>query len=264
MTSATKTPPASATASPSRAITAPALEARGLCKSFRRKRGAPEVDVLRDVSLSVGDGEFVAVVGPSGSGKSTLLYCLSSLEQPSSGSVRIAGEEVSGMSNAQRARLRAERIGFVFQQFNLIPSLDARENVALPARLRGAKDANRRADAALEAVGMTTRARHRPGTLSGGEQQRVAIARVLAAEPGIVFADEPTGALDEASGAAVLDLLGGLATGGRSVVMVTHDLEAASRADRVLVIRDGRLHADLVSPTSEQIWSAMTTKGEGR
>ncbi|WP_424935547.1 MULTISPECIES: ABC transporter ATP-binding protein [Bacteria] len=260
----TKTPLVSATASASRGADAPVLEARGLCKSFRRKRGAPEVDVLRDVSLSVGDGEFVAVVGPSGSGKSTLLYCLSSLEKPSSGSVRIAGEEVSGMSNAQRAQLRVERIGFVFQQFNLIPSLDARENVALPARLRGARDADQRADAALNAVGMTIRARHRPGTLSGGEQQRVAIARVLAAEPDIVFADEPTGALDEASGAAVLDLLGRLATDGRAVVMVTHDLEAASRADRVLVIRDGRLHADLASPTSAQIWNAMTAKGEGR
>ncbi|MBF4463285.1 MULTISPECIES: ABC transporter ATP-binding protein [unclassified Rathayibacter] len=237
----------------------PALDAQELVKTYRRGRRGPGIPVLRRVSLSIAQGEFVAIVGPSGSGKSTLLFCLSSLERPTSGSMRIDGEDPQRMSRSRLARFRRERIGFVFQQFALIPSLSARENTALPLRLAGREDAPARADAALAEVGLSHRAGYGPRLLSGGEQQRVAIARVLAAEPAVVFADEPTGALDAVAGDTVLRLLRSVADEGRSVVMVTHDLEAAARADRVLVLRDGVLRADLTAPSTAQIWTAMTS-----
>lgn len=237
--------------------TEPLIEAVGITKSFRTGRGAPSVDVLDNVSLRVHRGEFVAIVGPSGSGKSTLLYCLSSLEAPTSGHVSIAGTAVGDLKRAALALFRRKTIGFVFQRFNLVPSLTARENVALAGRLARQRDATALADQALAAVGLSDRAKHTPGRLSGGQQQRVAIARALAADPAVVFADEPTGSLDGASGARVLALLRSLASGERSVVMVTHDLDAASLADRVLVLKDGRIHAELTSPTRSQILTAL-------
>ncbi|GIF23584.1 putative ABC transport system ATP-binding protein [Actinoplanes tereljensis] len=227
------------------------IEVDRLSKSFG------DTPVLRDVSLAVAPGEFVAIVGPSGSGKSTLLYCMSGLEPATSGSVRILGTPIGPLSRSALARLRRDHLGFVFQSYNLIPSLSARDNVALPARLarRGISAAD--VDRALAEVGLADRAAARPSALSGGQQQRVAIARALALRPDVVFADEPTGALDTAAGVQVLDLLGKVVADGRSVVMVTHDLQAAARADRVLVLRDGALHRELARPTAAGIFAAM-------
>lgn len=226
-------------------------------KSFPAGRKEPPVTVLRGVSLEVQPGEMVSIVGPSGSGKSTLLYCLSGLESLTSGKVSIAGEDLADLSRSRLAGLRREHVGFVFQSYNLIPSLNARDNVALPARLARRSLERSEIDNVLAAVGLADRGSHKPSELSGGQQQRVAIARVLAARPSIVFADEPTGALDTASGAEVLRLLREATTDGRSVVLVTHDLEAAALADRVLVLRDGLIHSELHAPTPEAVLDAM-------
>jgi len=223
-----------------------------LVKDFGAGRPA-----LAGVSLSVGAGEFVAVVGPSGSGKSTLLYCLSGLEVPTSGRVLVAGTDLASLRGTRAARFRREHIGFVFQSYNLLPALSVRENVGLPARLAGHPVSRTAVDDALEVVGLAGLGGAAPSTLSGGQQQRVAIARVLLAEPPVVFADEPTGALDAVSGDRVLAELRTLAGRGRTVVMVTHDLEAATRADRVLVLRDGALHAELVAPTARAVFDAV-------
>ncbi|MFI1992909.1 ABC transporter ATP-binding protein [Actinoplanes sp. NPDC020271] len=216
-----------------------------------------DTEVLRGVSLSVAPGEFLAIVGPSGSGKSTLLYCMSGLEPATSGSVRILGTTLGTLSRGGLAELRRDHLGFVFQSYNLIPSLTARDNVALPARLarRGISGAD--IDRALAEVGLADRADARPSALSGGQQQRVAIARALALRPDVLFADEPTGALDTTAGEQVLDLIGKVVADGRSVVMVTHDLRAAARADRVLVLRDGVVHRELDHPDAAAIFTAM-------
>ncbi|WP_218854309.1 ABC transporter ATP-binding protein [Paractinoplanes atraurantiacus] len=227
------------------------VEVDGLTKEFG---GNP---VLRGVSVGVEPGEFLAVVGPSGSGKSTLLYCMSGLEPATSGSVRILGHELGGMRRGALAALRRDHVGFVFQSYNLIPSLTARENVALPARLARRKISATDVDQALADVGLSDRAAYRPSALSGGQQQRVAIARVLAVRPDVVFADEPTGALDTASGGQVLDLLAKIPADGRSVVMVTHDLSAAARADRVVVLRDGLVHRSLLRPSAAEVFAAL-------
>ena len=239
------------------------LRATDLSKTFPSHGSAPAKPAVDHVSLEVRAGEFVSIVGPSGSGKSTLLYCLSGLEVPSAGAVQIAGTEITGLSPAALAEVRRSHVAFVFQAYNLIPSLTVRENVALPARL-----SRRRVDAAvidetLSRVGLAEFLDAYPNTLSGGQQQRVAIARVLVGAPDLVFADEPTGALDTAAGSVVLDLMREAATGERAVVMVTHDLDAAARADRVLVIRDGRLHAELLAPTTREIFSAIEHSAQG-
>ncbi len=233
------------------------LEADGLTRSFPGRDGAADLPVLRGISLSVERGELVAVVGPSGSGKSTLLYCLSGLEPPTSGRVVVAGTDLASLRGTRAARFRREHIGFVFQSYNLLPALSVRENVGLPARLAGHRVSRDTVDDVLELVGLAGLGGATPATLSGGQQQRVAIARVLLAEPPVVFADEPTGALDAVSGDQVLTELRNLAGRGRSVVMVTHDLEAATRADRVLVLRDGALHAELVAPTAQDVFDAV-------
>ncbi|OZB86965.1 MAG: ABC transporter [Microbacterium sp. 14-71-5] len=200
------------------------------------------------------------MVGPSGSGKSTLLYCLAGLEHADQGEVRVHGEALTRASASRLARLRRDRIGFVFQSYNLIPSLSVRENVALPARLarRAAPDV----EGALAAVGLAEHGAQRPGQLSGGQQQRVAVARVLAAQPAVLFADEPTGALDSSAGGIVLDLLRGYAREERSVVLVTHDLDAAARADRTIVLRDGRVVAELRRPSAARILAAQHASSE--
>ena len=235
--------------------------ARDVRKSFggkgRRKGVCGSVEVLRGVTLSVGAGEMVAVVGPSGSGKSTLLHCLSGLEDVDAGFIEIAGERVSGASRSRLSRIRRCHVGFVFQSYNLVPSLSVVENVSLPARLAG-RPLAREALSALARVGLAGRERDRPEELSGGERQRVAIARTLASGADVVFADEPTGALDSSNARSVLDMLREVADDPRrSVVLVTHDLEAAARADRVLVLKDGRVVRELGRSSASNILEAM-------
>lgn len=235
--------------------------ARDVRKSFggkgRRKGVCGSVEVLRGVTLSVGAGEMVAVVGPSGSGKSTLLHCLSGLEDVDAGFIEIAGERVSGASRSGLSRMRRRHVGFVFQSYNLVPSLSVVENVSLPARLAG-RPLAREALSALARVGLAGRERDRPEELSGGERQRVAIARTLASGADVVFADEPTGALDSSNARSVLDMLREVADDPRrSVVLVTHDLEAAARADRVLVLKDGRVVRELGRSSASDILEAM-------
>ncbi|MEV7740001.1 ABC transporter ATP-binding protein [Streptomyces sp. NPDC088921] len=237
------------------------LEIRNLSKAMPAATNQAPVPVLRGISLDVARGEFVAIVGPSGSGKSTLLYCLSGLEPPSEGTVCLLGNDLGALDRKARARLRRDHVGFIFQSYNLIPSLTASENIALPARLARRKAGRERVDAALAAVGLSGQAQQKPGTLSGGQQQRVAIARVLAMSPDIVFADEPTGALDTEAGTQVLALLRDTAAQDCAVVMVTHDLQAAARADRVLVLRDGVVHRELLRPSAEEVFDAVTDRG---
>lgn len=238
------------------------VAASNVTKSYPGARKEPHVTVLKGVSFEVARGEMVSIVGPSGSGKSTLLYCLSGLERPTSGTVTVAGQDLTRLNRSAVATVRRQNIGFVFQAYNLVPSLNARENVSLPARLARTPITRTQADHALAQVGLADRGSHKPSELSGGQQQRVAIARVLAARPAIVFADEPTGALDTASGAEVLRLLREVTTNGRSVVLVTHDLEAAALADRVLVLRDGSIHSELKAPTPEAVLEAMARARE--
>lgn len=236
---------------------APSVEGRDIRKSFGKAGSSLEVEVLHGVSLTVANGEMVSIVGPSGSGKSTLLYCLAGLESVSSGAVVIAGTELSRLRRSKAAKFRRGRIGFVFQTYNLIPSLTVAQNVALPARL-----AHRGVSASgvlevLDRVGLADRGSALPGELSGGQQQRVAVARALYAKPEVLFADEPTGALDTRAGQLVLELIREVADAGSAVVMVTHDLAAAAQADRSLVLRDGRLHQELLEPTAEQLFKAV-------
>ncbi|MGW0925707.1 ABC transporter ATP-binding protein [Streptomyces sp. NPDC002755] len=234
------------------------LEIRDIAKSFTTGKDQPAAQVLRGISINVSTGEFVSIVGPSGSGKSTLLYCMAGLAEPSSGSVSLLGQEMTRLGRRAQARLRRDHIGFIFQSYNLIPSLTAWENIWLPARLAGRKADEEQVATALESVGLSGQAQQKPATLSGGQQQRVAIARVLAMRPDIVFADEPTGALDTEAGAQVLSLLRETADQGCAVVMVTHDLQAAAQADRVLVLRDGAVERELTQPTADQVFDAVS------
>lgn len=234
----------------------PIVRARDVEHAYPVAAG-PAVPVLRGVSLDVRPGEMLAVVGPSGSGKSTLLACLSGLETPLRGSVVLDGVDLRTLSPQRAARHRRGRVGFVFQAYNLLPALTARENVALPARLARRPADRRTVDAALDDVGLLAVAERRPEAMSGGQQQRVAIARALVVRPRVLFADEPTGALDTVAGSDVLDLLRRAAGGDRSVVMVTHDLAAAARADRAIVLRDGTVHAELDRPDAAALFAAV-------
>jgi putative ABC transport system ATP-binding protein len=208
--------------------------------------GKIKVDALRGIDLTVGKGEFVAVVGPSGSGKSTLLNLVGCLDTPSGGQYRLGGEAVAGLDRDQLADVRNRRVGFVFQNFNLLPQLTALENVEMPLMFGGVgrRERRRRALDQLEKVGLSDRVEHRPTELSGGQMQRVAIARALAMEPDIILADEPTGNLDTGSGSDVMGLLGALSEQGRTLVVVTHDMTLARRAHRVVEIRDGVIVSD--------------------
>jgi putative ABC transport system ATP-binding protein len=208
------------------------------------QQGRRTVEAVRGVSLQIAAGEFVAIMGPSGSGKSTLLHLLGALDTPTTGRVLFQGQDLQAMSDRQRSLLRRERVGFVFQAFNLLPTLTAAENVALPLLLGSVRrsTAAKRAEAALDRVGLTDRANHFPEEMSGGEMQRVAVARALVAEPDAVLWDEPTGNLDSVNSGEVLALLRSLPTDARrAVVMVTHDPAAAAIADRIVQIRDGLL-----------------------
>jgi putative ABC transport system ATP-binding protein len=210
------------------------------------QRGAASIWALRGVSLEVPHGQFLALMGPSGSGKSTLLNMISGLDRPTEGDVVIEGRSTRGLSESDWTLLRRERIGLVFQFFNLLPGLTAQENVELPLLLRGDPQPQERARNSLRAVGLDHRAGHRPGELSGGEQQRVALARALVHRPPLLLADEPTGNLDSCIGREIVQLLKGLAQeSGQTVILATHSREAASAADRVLVLHDGTLEAEI-------------------
>ena len=207
------------------------------------RTGSLSVAALRGVSLTIEEGEYVAIIGPSGSGKSTLMHILGCLDVPSAGRYHLAGDDVSHMSETALAEVRNRRIGFVFQQFNLLPSMTAWQNVELPLAYAGVSRSERKARAveALGRVGLAGRIHHRPGELSGGQQQRVAVARALVTEPDLILADEPTGNLDSGSAADVMRLMGELHDAGRTLVLITHDAEVASAAGRVIGIRDGLL-----------------------
>ena len=216
------------------------VEARGLTKVYGE--GEARVVALDSASLVVGRGEFVAIMGPSGSGKSTLLHCLAGLDTPTSGSVFIAGQDLSGMKDKQLTTVRRDQLGFIFQSFNLLPTLTAEENILLPQRLAHRRPQQDWYDAVISTLGITDRLSHRPNELSGGQQQRVAVARALVGRPEVVFADEPTGALDTASAASLLATLANMCERlGQTVVMVTHDEQAAATTNRIIRLRDGRI-----------------------
>lgn len=220
----------------------PIIQVRGLTKTYRA--GDVEVAALRGVDLSVGRGEFLAIVGPSGSGKSTLFHILGGLAPPSAGEVLIDGVNLLGLSENGRTELRQKKIGFVFQKYNLLPTLSARDNIEIAQALAGTTEKPRNFDNILELLGIKHRLDHRPRALSGGEQQRVAIARALVNQPAILLADEPTGNLDTANSNAVLNILRGLnAETNQTILMITHNPEAAAFADRIVTMRDGRILA---------------------
>jgi putative ABC transport system ATP-binding protein len=236
------------------------VELEEVVRVFGRGDGA--VRALDGVSVSMAQGSFTAVMGPSGSGKSTLLQIAAGLDRPTSGRVALGDLELADQGEKALARLRRERIGFVFQSFNLLGALTAEQNVALPARLAGRRLPRSVVRDALERIGLGDRTGHRPAELSGGQQQRVAIARALVGEPDVLFADEPTGALDSRSGRSVLGLLRRtIDEGGRTLVMVTHDPSAAAWADRVVFMADGRLAGELAAPSAEQVAERLTELG---
>ncbi|MEA5363026.1 ABC transporter ATP-binding protein [Amycolatopsis sp., V23-08] len=225
-------------------------------------RGDIAVRALDGVTLGFPARRFTAIMGPSGSGKSTLLHCLAGLDTVDSGSVRIGRSELTGLSDAALTRLRRDRAGFVFQSFNLLPTMSAEENILLGLRLAGRRPDRAWFTTVVGALGLGPRLRHKPGELSGGQQQRVACARALVGRPDVVFADEPTGSLDSRSGAEVLDFLRtSVRELGQTVVMVTHDPVAASYADHGVLLADGRVAAHLARPTAETVLSALTGLG---
>jgi putative ABC transport system ATP-binding protein len=222
----------------------PVIDLEDVSKTYRS--GSLSVDALRGVTLTIDPGEFVAVMGPSGSGKSTLMHILGCLDVPTSGTYRLTGEDVGTMSEHELAEVRNRRVGFVFQQFNLLPSLNAWRNVELPLLYSGAGRDERRARAldALARVGLDDRVDHKPGELSGGQQQRVAIARAIVSEPALILADEPTGNLDSTATVEVLRLFDELHASGSTVVLITHEADVAARAHRVVTVRDGAILTD--------------------
>jgi putative ABC transport system ATP-binding protein len=242
-------------------VTAPtgaAVEARELTRRYGD--GETAVDALRGVDLTVRSGELVAVMGPSGSGKSTLMHILAGLDKPTSGSVSIAGTEISRLSDAKLTRLRREHIGFVFQFFNLLPMLSAEENILLPLSISGEKPEKDWLAELLERTGLAGRSSHRPAELSGGEQQRVALARALITKPTILFADEPTGNLDSKTGGEILELVRSSTDAyGQTIVMVTHEARAALIADRILFLSDGLIVKEMKGATAEDVLSVMSS-----
>ncbi len=240
--------------------TATAARAEGLSKFYGI--GEATVSALDDVSVDLAEGEFTAIMGPSGSGKSTLLHMLAGLDRPSSGQVFLGDVELSSLSDKQLTLLRRDRIGFIFQSFNLLPTMTAAENIVLPMRIAGRKPDEHWVASIVETVGLSGRLGHRPAELSGGQQQRVAAARALASKPEIVFADEPTGALDSSSSTELLGFLRNAVTElGQTVVMVTHDPNAASYADRVIFLADGHIVDEMHTPTADEVLDYMKNLG---
>ncbi|MEU4151485.1 MULTISPECIES: ABC transporter ATP-binding protein [unclassified Streptomyces] len=236
--------------------TAVAARATELSKIYGQ--GETRVVALDQVSVDFRQGEFTAIMGPSGSGKSTLMHCVAGLDTFSSGSVRIGDTELGSLKDKQLTRLRRDKIGFIFQAFNLLPTLTALENITLPMDIAGRKPDKAWLDQVIDMVGLSGRLTHRPAQLSGGQQQRVAVARALASQPDIVFGDEPTGNLDSRSGAEVLGFLRNSVRGmGQTVVMVTHDPVAAAYADRVIFLADGRIVDEVQDPTADKVLDLM-------
>ena len=257
--SASASPPALA---PCRQVEDSVITARALTKVYGRGAGA--VTALDAVDVDIARGRFTAVMGPSGSGKSTLMHCLAGLDSVTSGTIVLDGDEVSSMSQRRLTRLRRERIGFIFQAFNLVPTLTAAENITLPLDIARVKVDRERFDQVVQAVGIADRLTHRPAELSGGQVQRVACARALVGRPAVVFADEPTGNLDSRSTVQVLEILRRSVDDlGQSVVMVTHEPEAAAWADTVLFLRDGHVVAELGEPDRDSVLDALRVLGEG-
>ncbi|AXG79751.1 ABC transporter ATP-binding protein [Streptomyces paludis] len=236
--------------------TAVAARASELSKVYGM--GETQVVALDKVSVDFGQGEFTAIMGPSGSGKSTLMHCVAGLDSFSSGSVRIGDTELSTLKDKQLTKLRRDKIGFIFQAFNLLPTLTALENITLPMDIAGRKPDQQWLDQVISMIGLADRLGHRPTELSGGQQQRVAVARALAARPEIIFGDEPTGNLDSRSGAEVLGFLrNSVREMGQTVVMVTHDATAASYANRVIFLADGRIVDEILNPTADAVFDRM-------
>ncbi|WP_433075050.1 ABC transporter ATP-binding protein [Dactylosporangium sp. CA-052675] len=241
----------------------PALQAAGLSKVYGH--GDTAVTALDRVDVTFAEGRFHAIMGASGSGKSTLLHCLAGLDRPTSGAVRIGDADLTALDDERLTRLRRDHVGFVFQRFNLLPVLTARENILLPLTIAGRRADHTWFERVVAAVGLSDRLAHRPSELSGGQQQRVVVARALITRPWVVFADEPTGNLDSRSGAEVLGLLrDAVALLGQTVVMVTHDLHAAAHCDRVAFLQDGRYAAAVEDPTAEAIVATLARLDRAR
>jgi putative ABC transport system ATP-binding protein len=241
---------------------APAVHPDAVVKASQLTRrygeGESAVDALKGVSLEIPRGQFTAVMGPSGSGKSTLMHILAGLDTPSSGGVAIEGQEITTMDDGELTLLRRKHIGFIFQFFNLLPMLNAEENVVLPLSLAGEKPDKAWVDELMSKVGLTDRRHHRPSELSGGQQQRVAIARSIVSRPTVLFADEPTGNLDSQTSGEILELLrDSVDSYGQTTVMVTHDAGAAATSDRILFLADGLLVRDIGRSSSSQVLAAM-------
>src|ERR1700712_1327701 len=249
---------------PAPAPESPAVAARVIDLTKVYGSGNAEVRALDGVTLDIAAAAFTAVMGPSGSGKSTLMHCCAALDTPTSGQVLLGDTEIGGLDDKRLTRLRRERIGFVFQSFNLIPTLTARGNILLPPSIAGRKPDPEWYDTVIDTVSLRDRLDHRPNQLSGGQQQRVAVARAPASRPSIVFADEPTGNLDSRSGAEVLSLLQRSVTEfGQTIVMVTHDPVAAGYTDRVVFLADGRFAGELQAPTREAVLEQMAAREAG-
>jgi putative ABC transport system ATP-binding protein len=224
--------------------------------------GDSEVRALDDVSVTFGKGQFTAIMGPSGSGKSTLMHCAAGLDDVTSGSILIGDAEITGMKEKQLTQLRRDKVGFIFQAYNLVPTLNAIENITLPMTLAGRKPDEAWVTNVVDTVGLSKRLKHRPSELSGGQQQRVAVARALASRPDIIFADEPTGNLDSATSAEILAFMQKAARElGQTIVMVTHDPSAASYADRVLFLADGKIVDEMLAPTEDAVLARMKRFG---
>ena len=240
--------------------TAPAARTVGVTKLYGA--GDATVAALDDVSVDLGRGRFTAIMGPSGSGKSTLLHVLAGLDRPTSGEVYLGDTEITSLNDKRLTMLRRDRIGFIFQSFNLLPTLTAAENIVLPMRIAGRKPDPDWVASIVDTVGLAGRLSHRPSELSGGQQQRVAVARALASRPEIVFADEPTGNLDSRTGAEILAFMRqAVREHGQTIVMVTHDPVAASYADRALFLVDGKVVDDVHQPTTDAVIDRMKTLG---
>ncbi len=241
----------------------PAVAARTVAATKTYGSGETSVAALRAVDVEFRTGEFTAIMGPSGSGKSTLMHCVAGLDTLSSGSVHVGDVELGSLSEKDLTTLRRDKIGFVFQAFNLIPTLSARENITLPLDLAGRKGDEAWIDRVVDTVGLRDRLHHRPSELSGGQQQRVAVARALASRPEIVFADEPTGNLDSSTSGEILSFMRAAVDElGQTIVMVTHDPQAASYADRVLFLADGQIVDEMHEPTADAVLDRMKHFGD--